>query len=147
MKEKDVNKAKKITDQFLDKLTVEAKAKLFAVEEYLNIEIEGKDSPLLIGFHGDNLRALKHLLSIVIKKELPDAVISIDVAGYMARKEEHIKDIAAKAIKKYEKTGQPQDLPEMSSFERRIAHSFISEKGYRSESVGEGYSRHIVVKK
>lgn len=147
MKKEHIDKAKKITESFLDKLGVTASAKVFAVEEYLKIEIDGKDASLLIGFHGDNLRALKHLLSIFIKKELPDAVILIDVAGYMAKKEERIKAIAQKAVEKLEKTGKPQDLPEMTSFERRIAHSYISDKGYLSESVGEGRDRHIVASK
>jgi spoIIIJ-associated protein len=142
-----INKAQELVDAFLEKLGVSAKAKVFAVEEFLKIEIEGKDSSLLIGFHGDNLRALKHLLSIILKKELPEAIVSIDVAGYMAQKEERIRDIAKRAIEKFEKTGRPQDLPEMSPYERRIAHSYISDEGYLSESVGEGRDRHIVVKK
>lgn len=148
MKESDVKKAKKITEEFLSMLGVSAKTNVFAVEEYLKIEMDGKDSSLLIGYHGDNLRALKHILSIVLKKQLSEgAIISIDVSGYLAQKEERIKQMAQKAIDKFEKTGKPQDLPEMSPYERRIAHSYISEQGYLSESVGEGPDRHIVVKK
>lgn len=148
MKAEDVKKAKQIAEDFLKKLDVSAKANAFAIEEYLKIEIDGKDAPLLIGYHGDNLRALKHILSIVLKKQLPEGTnISIDVSGYLAQKEERIKQMAQKAIDKFEKTGKPQDLPEMSPYERRIAHSYISEQGYLSESVGEGRERHIVVTK
>lgn len=148
MKESDIKKAKKAAEEFFSMLGVSAKVNVFAVEEYLKIEIGGKDAPLLIGYHGDNLRALKHILSIVLKKQLPEgAVISIDVAGYLAQKEERIKQMAQRAIDKFEKTGKPQDLSEMSPYERRIAHSYISEQGYLSESTGEGRDRHIVVKK
>ncbi len=145
---KKENKAQEIVNDFLDKLDVKAVSKVFTVEEYLKIEIEGEDSPLLIGFHGDNLRSLRHILSIVLKKELgQDLIISVDVAGYLARKEDRIKDMAGKAITLLEKTGKSQELPPMSSYERRIAHSFLTESGYKSESYGEGYNRHIVVNK
>jgi spoIIIJ-associated protein len=147
MNARDTKKATEIVDNFLAMLDVSAKAKVFAVEEYLNIEIDGKDSSLLIGFHGDNLRALKHILSIILRREIDeDLIVLVDVAGYLAGKEERIKGMAQKAIDKFNKTKSPQDLPEMNSFERRIAHSYISEAGLTSESVGEGQGRHIVVR-
>jgi spoIIIJ-associated protein len=148
MSKVDTKKADKIVNEFLTNLGVSAKAKVFTVEEYLKIEIEGKDSSLLIGFHGDNLRALKHILSIVLRKQIDeDVIVSVDIAGYMAQKEERIKSMAQKAIDKFEKTKRPQDLPEMNSYERRIAHSYISDAGYTSDSVGDGRDRHIVVGK
>ena len=144
----DTKKAEKIVNELLASLLVRAKAKVFTVEEYLKIEIEGKDSSLLIGYHGDNLKALKHILSIILRKQISeDVIVSVDIAGYMAQKEERIKAMAQKAIDKFEKTKRPQELPEMNSYERRIAHSYISDAGYTSDSVGEGQSRHIVVGK
>jgi spoIIIJ-associated protein len=146
--ESQVKEAKEATNQFLEKLGVNATANVFAVEEYLKIEISGKDTSLLIGFHGENLRALKHLLSIVLRKQLAEGtIVSIDVGGYLEGREEKIKAMAQKAIDKFEKTKKPQDLPNMNAFERRIAHAHISEQGYASDSVGEGENRHIVVKK
>lgn len=144
----DVKKIQEIVTDFLAKLSVSAKAHVLAVEEYVKIEISGKDSSLLIGFHGDNLRSLRHLLSIIIKNQISDeVVIMVDVEDYLARKEERIKEIARKAIEKLNKTGKPQDLPAMNPYERRIIHSFLSDEGYNSESAGVGYDRHIVVKK
>lgn len=143
---KEAKKVEEIVNEFLERLGVDAQAKVFTVEEYLKIEIEGKDSPILIGFHGESLRSLKHILSIILKKQVSENVIvSLDVAGYMAKKEERIVDMAKKAIAKFEKTKRPQDLPTMSPYERRLAHGYITEQGYKSESVGFGNDRHIVV--
>lgn len=145
---KNENKSELIVNDFLKKLGVSAKAKVFNVEEYVKIEIDGPDSSLLIGFHGDNLRALRHLLSIFLRKELgQEVIVMVDVAGYLARKEERIKGMAQKAADIFDKIHEPQDLPPMSSFERRIVHSYLTEKGYNTESAGEGYDRHIVVSK
>lgn len=144
----EASTSEKIVNELLTKLGVDAKAKVFAVEEYLKIEIEGKDSPLLIGFHGDNLRSLKHLISAILRRQVSEnAVVLVDVSGYMERKEERIRDMAKKAIEKLKRTGHEQSLPPMSSFERRIAHSYISDEGYKSESEGFGLERHIIIKK
>ncbi|MDD3480903.1 MAG: KH domain-containing protein [Patescibacteria group bacterium] len=147
MKENEVKKAKEIVNNILSGLSVSAKANVFAIEEYLKIEIEGKDSSLLIGYHGDNLRALRHLLSSIIRKQISeDIVVMVDVGGYVAGKERRIQKMAQKAIDEAKKKGKA-DLPPMTSFERRIAHSYIADQGLTSESEGEGQERHIVVKK
>ncbi len=147
MKESEVKKAKEIVNSFIDSLSASAKANVFAIEEYLKIEIEGKDSPLLIGYHGDNLRALRHLLSAMIRKQVSDSVVvMVDVAGYVAGKERRIQKMAQKAIDEAKKKGKAE-LPPMTSFERRIAHSYIADQGFKSESEGEGKDRHILVEK
>jgi spoIIIJ-associated protein len=33
----------------------------------------------------------------------------------------------------------------MSSYERKLVHDIVSEKGYQSESQGEGADRHTVI--
>ncbi len=144
----DIKKIQEIITELLGKLGVSARAKVFAVEEYIKIEIEGKDSPILIGFHGETLRSLKHIISIIIKKQISDeAVVLVDVANYLERREEQIKILAKKAITKFEKSKKPVEMPPLNAFERRIVHSYLSEQGYQSESVDEGHDRHIVVKK
>lgn len=147
MKESDVKAAKEIVNSFLEALTVSAKANVFAIEEYLKIEIEGKDAPLLIGYHGDNLRATRALLSAIIRKQISEtAIVMVDVAGYVAEKERRIQKMAQKAIDEAKEKGRAE-LPVMTSFERKIAHSYISDQGLKSESEGEGKDRHIVVSK
>ena len=36
-------------------------------------------------------------------------------------------------------------LPPMSSYERKIVHDIVAERGFRSESEGEGRDRHTVI--
>jgi spoIIIJ-associated protein len=146
VKESEVKKAREIVETLLAKLHVSAKANVFAIEEYLKIEIEGKDSPILIGYHGDTLQALRQILTATIKSQVNESiVVMVDVGGYVAGKESRIQHMAQKAIDSFKKTGKPEPLPMMTSFERRIAHSYITDMGLSSESVGEGDDRHIVV--
>ena len=145
---RDVKKIQELVTEFLGKLGVSARPRVFAVEEYIKIEIEGPDSSLLIGYHGENLYSLKQVLSAVIRRQIAeDAVVLVDVSDYLGRKEKRIIDLAKKAASKFDRTKKPVDLPEMNAYERRIAHGYLTENGYISESVGEGYERHIVVKK
>lgn len=147
MKESQLEKAKEIVNNFLEKLCVSAKANVFAIEEYLKIEIEGKDAPLLIGYHGDNLRAVRQLLSAMIRKEVDENIhVMVDVAGYVANKESRIQKMTQKAIDEAKKKGKAE-LPPMTSFERRIAHSYASDQGFTSESEGFGETRHVVITK
>ena len=148
MKESEVKKARVIVEETLAKLQVNAKANVFAIEEYLKIEIEGPDAPILIGYHGDNLQALRQLFTAMIKSNVNEAiVVMVDVAGYIAGKESRIQHMAQKAIDAFKKSGEPEALPQMTPFERRIAHSYITDQGYNSDSVGEGRDRHIVISK
>ena len=144
----DVKKTQDLVTELLNKMRVSAKAHVFAVEEYIKIEIDGSDAPLLIGREGENLQSLRHILSLIIRNQIAeDAVVMVDVADYLARKEQRIVEMAKKAAAKFDKTNTPQDLPMMNSYERRLAHSWLSDNGYESESAGEGYDRHIIVKK
>lgn len=148
MKESEVKKAREIVEETIARLQVRAKANVFAIEEYLKIEIEGTDAPILIGYHGDNLQALRQLFTAMIKSQVnADVVVMVDVAGYVAGKESRIQHMAQKAIDVVKKSGKPEALPQMTSFERRIAHSYITDQGFKSESEGEGDDRHIVVSK
>ena len=145
---KNENKIQELVNDFLARMSVVATAKVSTVEESLKIEIEGPDASLLIGFHGDNLQALRHILSIMIRKEFgTEFRVSVDVSGYLEKKEERIRAMAKRAADKFEATGRPQELRDLSSFERRLAHSYLTEQGYQSESVGEGFDRHIVISK
>jgi spoIIIJ-associated protein len=148
VKESEVKKAREIVETLLEKLRVDAKANVFAIEEYLKIEIEGNDAPILIGYHGDNLQALRQLFTAMIKSQVNESiVVMVDVGGYVAGKESRIQHMAQKAIDAFKKSGKPEALPTMTSFERRIAHSYITDQGFLSESEGEGDDRHIVVSK
>ncbi len=38
-------------------------------------------------------------------------------------------------------------LPPMSSYERKLVHDLVADRGYGSESEGEGRERHTVIRK
>ena len=53
--------------------------------------------------------------------------------------------IVERAAERIEQGAASVDLPPMSSYERKLVHDLVAEKGLVSESEGEGRDRHTVI--
>jgi spoIIIJ-associated protein len=85
------------------------------------------------------------LKTIVRKKELGN--VFVDINNYRKEREDLIKKLARAAAKKASINKETVPLPPMNSFERRIVHSELSmHPDIKTESEGEGKTRHIMVK-
>jgi len=85
------------------------------------------------------------LKTIVRKKELGN--VFVDINNYRKEREDLIKKLARAAAKKASINKEMVPLPPMNSFERRIVHSELSmHPDIKTESEGEGKTRHIMVK-
>lgn len=116
-------------------------------EEGVFISIETQEPGMLIGHQGETLTALQLLINlIVIKKFAEPKRTIIDVADWRKGKEEELAHKARSWAQQVLSTGQSQELPPMPSWQRRIVHMTIQETpGVRSESVGEGADRYLVI--
>jgi spoIIIJ-associated protein len=107
------------------------------------------DSKFLIGQHGDNLRALQHLLRLIARRSFPEERIDflLDVNNYRREKDDVILDIARNAAREAQMDKKAVVLREMSPYERRLVHMELAEnKEVVTESIGEGEGRKVVVK-
>ena len=50
-----------------------------------------------------------------------------------------------RAVARLEEGATQASLPAMSSYERKLVHDIVAEKGFVSESYGEGADRHTVI--
>lgn len=107
-----------------------------------------KDSNFLIGQNGDNLRALQHLVRLIVRNKIDEKVkFILDVNSYKKEKNQSIihlaKDMAEKAVN----DRKAVVLRPMTAYERRLVHMELSEnEDVITESVGEGEERKIVIK-
>jgi spoIIIJ-associated protein len=69
----------------------------------------------------------------------------LDVAGSRDKRAEELKGLVEAAINTIEGGAASAALPPMSSYERKLVHDLASERGYSSESHGEGADRHTVI--
>lgn len=120
-------------------------------KDVYEINIESDDPSMLIGYHGENIQALQHLLKTLVWKKAENETFNIllDVDGYRKRQEENILALAERKIEAVRTTGRPQKLPPMSPFFRRKIHMLCMSAGYddiETVSEGDGDRRCITLK-
>ncbi len=111
------------------------------------LEVEGEDLGVLIGKRGENLDALQYILNLMVQKWVgtwPN--VSVDVAGYRARREEVLDQLAKRMVRRVVETQQPFTFEPMPPRERRIVHLAIQDDDrVVTESLGEGDERRVVI--
>jgi len=117
-------------------------------EEQVLVGIEVENPAILIGFKGRTLAPLQFLMSLVIKEKLERWVrVVLDINGYRGEQKTRLEEKTKEAIEKAKTNGEEVRMEPMSSYERRICHmTAAGVKGVTSESDGEGYDRHVVIK-
>ena len=148
---KYTKKIQKTTEKILDKIGLEYEIQLEEDPESIYLNIETNDSSLLIGWHGESLFALDHIIKAVIMNELgyeekmPKLVI--DVCGYKKTQADKIKQMAQNTAQKVIKYKRAEVLRPMSSYERRLVHLALKDmEEIITESMGVDPNRRIVIK-
>ncbi len=142
-----------ILTEILTKLGTEFSKVTVEEEENKNfaINIESDNPSLLIGYHGDNIQALQHVLKVISWKKLQNEQFNIivDIDNYRRRQEDNILALAERKIDTARKTGRKQILPPMSSYFRRKIHLLCMESGFEdieTYSEGDGDRRQVIIK-
>lgn len=115
------------------------------------VNIKSDEPSLLIGYHGENIQALQHLLKVLVWKkcETEKFNILVDIDDYRKRQEENVIAMSQRKVDAVRKTGRKQILPPMSPYFRRKIHLYCMGAGFddiETASEGEGDRRHIVIK-
>ena len=141
------NKVSEILENILGLLGLEGSFDIENKEEGIFVSIETEDAGRLIGAQGQTLQALQLIINQILSKqtENPKRVV-LDVANWRRSKEEELAHKARMWAAQVLESGKPMDLAPMPSWQRRIVHITIEgTQGVRSESVGEGEERHMVI--
>lgn len=116
-----------------------------------SINIESDETSLLIGYHGETIHALQHLLKVLVwSKDFPeDYAIYLDIDNYRKRQEESVLAMAERKVDQVRKTERSLILLPMSPYFRRLVHLHLAGEGFEdieTESIGEGNQRQVVIK-
>ena len=109
--------------------------------------VEGGNSAVIIGKRGQTLEAIQYLADKIVNKLTEERVrIQIDVEGYLETRKDHLRQLAVKQADKAKRTGKPSTIGQMNAHDRRIIHLTLKDdRGVRTQSVGEGYYRRLVI--
>lgn len=114
------------------------------------IDIDSDEASTLIGYHGETIYALQHLLKTIVWKQSGENVfIVLDVDSYRKRQEESVVALATRKVEAARKTFQDQTLPPMSPYFRRVIHMELAKPEFSdivTESTGEGEHRAVVIR-
>ncbi len=117
------------------------------------VDVVCKEASRLIGWHGETLNSVQHLLKSVIRslKKLEKApFIVLDVDGYRLMQEDKVRKIAEAKADFVRRTGARVTLSPMSPYFRRIVHMHVANTpalaDMATESVGEGDYRQVVIR-
>lgn len=145
-------KLSEVLDNLLGTLLLEGSYEIEETDDSFSVSIETKDAGRLIGARGESLDGLQLLVNQLVAKKIGEDPSSefkrvvIDVEGWRKQKEEELVKSAESWGKQVLETKEPLELEPQSAWQRRIVHMTISEMpGLKSESIGEGRDRHIVV--
>lgn len=115
--------------------------------ETVILTVEGEETGALIGHRGEVMESLGYLCSLVANRNGGDYLkLGLDVNNYRNKREENLITLAKRIGTKVAKTNRSHTLEPMNPYERRIIHSAIGEmEGVKSESIGDGMSRRVVI--
>ncbi|MFH1487160.1 MAG: RNA-binding cell elongation regulator Jag/EloR [Chloroflexota bacterium] len=111
------------------------------------LDITGEDLGILIGRRGETLQALQYTVNLIVGRRLKArASVAIDVEGYRQRREQSLKNLAARMAERANATGQIMVMEPMPAKERRIVHlALADDPNVSTESVGLGESRKVTI--
>ena len=115
-------------------------------------EIETENSSLLIGWHGETIAAIQHILKCLLWKQGIESKtqIILDVDNYKKRQEESVIHLAERKADFAVNSQKEVKLPPMNPYFRRKIHLHLADSDkYKdlvtTESVGEGENRQLKI--
>ena len=127
--------------------------KVYAEDDVTRVDITSDDASRIIGWHGETLNSVQHLLKSIVRSALKldrTPLIVVDVDGYRRMQEDKVKRIAEAKADFVRRTGNRIALSPMSPYFRRIVHLHVAShpdlQDLTTESVGEGDYRQIVLR-
>ena len=94
----------------------------------------------------DTVNALQELTRIAVQTKTGGfSRLILDVGGSREARVAELTVLVEKAVERIEGGAASAALPPMSSYERKLVHDVVAERGFVSESEGEGRDRHTVI--
>jgi spoIIIJ-associated protein len=133
----------------LERMGISADIDIKDDKDRTTLEIQTKDTELVIGRRGVVMDALQHLVNKVVYRDRRDEKtkpLVVDAGGFRDKQIERLRALGQKMAEKALETKQIVELQPMTAHDRRIVHMAISEiAGLTTRSEGEGEDRHILI--
>jgi spoIIIJ-associated protein len=147
---KVVSLSKEIIGQLLKLIGIKSEVEVSYEPENdcINVDIKAdEEAGLLIGKKGETVNSLQKFMSLSLRKATGEwHRVVVNVADWREKQRMRLEELASQAAERARETGEIQNLYNLTPGQRRIIHLFLSnEKDIKTESVGEGKERYLVV--
>ncbi|MEK7193750.1 MAG: R3H domain-containing nucleic acid-binding protein [Patescibacteria group bacterium] len=135
--------------------TIKNLIELMGFEDFsINIESETRRLSIFINDNDDLkkflpqfVNSLDCLVRIISQKDNAAASVFIDINNYRREREGLILELTRAAARKSAAEKKEISLPPMNAYERRLIHLELSQRpDLKTESVGEGKERYVIIK-
>lgn len=107
-----------------------------------------EDAPVVIGRHGETIKAIQKILEVVLYKKFGESVeILVNVNDYREKQKERLEQLADQFAQKTKDLRSSSYIKGLSSYERKLVHEYIVQNypELTSYSTGEGKERRLVI--
>ena len=113
----------------------------------LILNVKGDDLGILIGRRGETLRDLQYVARLIVSKQVGRNInLVVDVEDYKTRREQMLRQLAARMAERVVATHKPLALEPMPANERRIIHLALrNHPSVTTQSVGQGEARKVTL--
>ena len=140
---------KEETEELLKKMIDKFEVEVSQEEENYQVIIKAEEeAPTVIGRHGETIRAIQKILEVIFYKKFGEAVkLLVNVNDYREKQKEKLELMASQLADKVQTTKNSTFIENLSSYERKVIHEYITQNypQLNSYSVGEGRDRRLMV--
>jgi spoIIIJ-associated protein len=137
------------TEGLLSKMINEFEVEVVEDQGTFQVMIKAEEEvSTVIGRHGETIRAIQKILEVILYKKFNERIeILVNVNDFREKQKERLEALANEFAQKTKSTNSPSYLKDLSSFERKIIHEYITQNypDLTTSSVGEGRDRQLVV--
>lgn len=139
--------AKKWLDGLMYAYNINAIVEVSIRENDVYANIVGENLGVLIGYHGEAMESIQHLVNTYLYSKLKGAKrVFVDVSGYREKRNNDLRSLANKIASKVLENKRSYRLDPMNSFERRIIHEELSKTPHiLTHSEGVDPNRYLII--
>jgi spoIIIJ-associated protein len=114
---------------------------------YVSVESDDASSLSLLK-DPDTVQALQELTRLAVQTRTGRfSRLILDIGGSRDTRQQQLTTLVDRAIARIDEGASQASLPAMSSYERKLVHDIVAERGFVSESYGDGAERHTVIRR
>ena len=146
--EQEGDTAADFLEGLLDILDLDGDLTLDVRQRRAYVSIESEDPGLGVISNPDTVQALQEVTRLAVQSQTGSfSRLILDVGGSRDQRRSQLERLVDTAVAKLDEGATQASLPAMSSYERKLVHDIVADRGLVSESYGDGADRHTVIRR